>query len=77
MKMSDVFNLPLVASRGDVLTDNDGLHIAYSCDAEAIALAVNNHDKLVEALERIKDAPLGTLHRTYATDALQAIKGDK
>lgn len=39
-----------ITHKGDVLTDSDGLHIACTCDHEAIALAVNSHDKLVEML---------------------------
>jgi hypothetical protein len=88
-KMSDVFALPLTASKGDVLTDSDGLHIAYSCDAKAIALAVNNHDKLVELLEGVKkvvddsdmwwmDCPdRGGIDLEAIDAALQAIKGDQ
>jgi len=55
MKMSDYFNLPLIIKRGDYLQDSKGLLI--SRDAEEcgpyIAKAVNNHDKLVEAIVEI------------------------
>lgn len=46
-------------------------------EIEGIVRAVTAHDKLVEALERIESAPIGTLHRTIARDALLAIKGDQ
>jgi len=77
--MSDVFDLPLAADENMLYQNDNGgvIECEYDLDAEAIALAVNNYDNLVKALERIKDAPLGTLHRMYATDALQAIKGEQ
>ncbi|MBL4940941.1 MAG: hypothetical protein JKY81_04685 [Colwellia sp.] len=80
-KMSDVFDLPLWV-HDDQIRDEGGAFIHeggfnFSDDPKAIVLAVNNYDNLVKALERIKDAPLGTLHRMYATDALLAIKGDQ
>ena len=53
MKMADTFKLPISSDYN--LSDKDGI-FAYDLDnddAKAIALCVNNHDKLVEALRQI------------------------
>lgn len=56
-KMSEVFLIPLSKKDCDLL-ENDGDYIGQDMRVEhisAIALAVNSHDKLVAALEKIYD----------------------
>jgi hypothetical protein len=91
-KMIDRFDLPL--SNTDFLlyssdTEEEPIECLYSGDAKAIALAVNNHDKLVELLEGVKkvvddsdmwwmDCPdRGGIDLEAIDAALQAIKGDQ
>ncbi|MCP4392812.1 MAG: hypothetical protein GY804_00835, partial [Alphaproteobacteria bacterium] len=53
MKMSDVFNLPLTSDY-DTVSDRNMTDLATfdTCkEDEAAVLAINNYDKLVEALE--------------------------
>ena len=74
MKMSDVFDLPLVA-KDDKLTDKKGLLIAYSCDAECLALAVNNYDSFAEVVEWVQSLDVQKA-KEGAEEILKAIKGD-
>ena len=81
-KMSDVFDLPLsVSACGYEVKEIGhvgGIDCQTSDEAEAIAHAVNSHDKLVEALNQMHDRA-----NTYgecleiAEQALQAIKGEQ
>lgn len=55
-KMDDVFDLPLSATNNLIFTsypEYPSVECNYDEDAEAIVLAVNSHDKLVEALQEI------------------------
>ena len=89
-KMSDVFDLPLVTDGEWVLQANNSRELIecnYDEDAEAVTLAVNSHDKLVEVLEvvevymkdnaermtELKDMRM----RLMVIQALQAIKGEQ
>ena len=82
-KMRGGFSLPI--SHDYDLSEHDGTIIAYDMprneDAGAIALAVNNHDKLVEALEamidRVEYYDYGAEGMGKAKALLKAIKGDK
>lgn len=81
-KMSDVFDLPL-AAKEDKLTDQKGLLIAYSCDAEHIATCVNSHDQLVEALNDLLNdcinfdgGKLSDCYMEQASKLLKTIKGE-
>lgn len=90
-KMSDVFNLPLSHQYRD-LVSQDGAIIVYACEigedeAEAITLAVNNHDKLVESLilmtdlaeqyaEEMPEATVKASDIIAAKTLLKAIKGE-
>ena len=54
IKMSDVFDLPLVPNENTVIYDkydSDVAECPYDCDAVAITHAVNNHDKLMEIIQ--------------------------
>ena len=80
-KMSDVFDLPLTAVGDYVMEEGEagdyGIECLFNADAEAIALAVNSHDKLVEALEKILNHAQSTMEcEDIAEAALLAIKGD-
>lgn len=57
MEMNDVFNLPLLTDNRDLVDVNNYIYADFDIDfsagethAIAAALAINNHDKLVEAL---------------------------
>ena len=92
-KMDDVFFLPLLADEDWVFQsdEEDGaIECAHEECAEAIALAVNNHDALVEALEQVAKWEISLefrvnygsngerdYFRNLANLALQAIKGDQ
>ena len=59
IKMSDVFDLPISHDYRNLYNKN-GKMIVNACevqegDAKAIVLAVNNYDKLVEALKEIHE----------------------
>ena len=90
-KMDDVFFLPLLADE-DWVFQSDEEDGAIECDheeyAEAIALAVNNHDALVESLilmtdlaeqyaEEMPEATVKASDIIAAKTLLKAIKGDK
>ena len=92
-KMDDVFDLPLSATDYLLFTNDheiDPVEMHYKADAEAIALAVNSHDKLVEALEEVAKWEISLefrvnygsngerdYFRNLANEALQAIKGEQ
>ena len=61
MKMNDVFYLPLKVNMHCQLSGSDDQYLFCGegdCEAESIALAVNNYDKLVEAVRDMLSASL-------------------
>ena len=85
-KMSDVFDLPLTANCHGQIKEGDGKFAFGGAstreeDTKAIALAVNNHDKLVGMLETMTDwveyydSDVKDIDAAIAL--LQAIKGDQ
>lgn len=86
MKMSNVFNLPLVSNCHGQVKESNGAFIFHGAstfeeDAKAIAVCVNNHDALVEALEEIMydevdiECALGTDLYDKCKDLLSKVKG--
>lgn len=88
MKMSEVFDLPL-NSDFDTVSDRNKRDLATfdTCkEDEAAAHAINNHDKLVEALELAEAAinvyaidlniPDDTIGRNKIREALKQAKGE-
>lgn len=79
IKMSDVFDLPISHDYRNLYNKN-GKMIVNACDvqegdAKAIVLAVNNYDKLVEALKAIAKTVSCSGHASsIATEALGEIK---
>lgn len=53
MNMSDVFDLPVNASQIDVYGANSKEAISFDEIESAASFAINNHDKLVDALKSV------------------------
>ena len=55
MKMSDMFELPVLASQLEVYGANSNPGITFEDIEKAAAHAINNHDRLVEENKRLRE----------------------